>query len=103
MSIKPDRWIQEMAERHGMIEPFSGAQVSEGKISFGLSSYGYDLRLADEFKIYAPPPGQLVNPKAVPPFFYQDHRGDFCDIPGNSYVLGRTVEYLRIPRDVLTL
>jgi len=103
MSIKADRWIQQMAEQHGMIEPFTSGQVSEGTISYGLSSYGYDLRLADEFKIFAPPPGQPINPKAIPPAFYQDHKADYCDIPGNTYVLGRTVEYLRIPRDVLTL
>ena len=103
MSIKADRWIQLMAERHGMIDPFASGQVSEGTISYGLSSYGYDLRLADEFKIFAPPPGQLINPKAIPPVYYQDHKGDYCDIPGNTYVLGRTLEYLRIPRDVLTL
>src|SRR5436190_12800953 len=103
MAIKPDHWIRRMAEQHGMIEPFQTEQVSEGAISYGLSSYGYDLRVADEFKIFAPPPGQTINPKAIPPEFYQDHRGPFCDIPPNGYVLGRTVEYLRIPRDVLTL
>lgn len=103
MSIKADRWIQQMAEQHGMIEPFASGQVSAGTISYGLSSYGYDLRLADEFKIFAPPPGQSINPKAIPADFYQDLKADYCDIPGNTYVLGRTLEYLRIPRDVLTL
>src|SRR6187549_2180468 len=103
MSIKADSWIRRMAEEHRMIEPFNLDQVAEGTISYGLSSYGYDLRLADEFKIFAPPPGQPINPKAIPPAFYQDHKADYCDIPGNTYVLGRTVEYLRIPRDVLTL
>ena len=91
-----------MAEQYAMIEPFSPAQVSEGKISYGLSSYGYDLRLGDEFKIYSPPPGQLINPKGIPPEYYRDHRGETCDVPGNTYVLGRSLEYLRIPRDVLT-
>src|SRR5688572_27251262 len=103
MAIKADRWIREMAETRGMIEPFNGAQVAEGMISYGLSSYGYDLRLAEEFRIFAPPPGATLNPKAIPPDYYREHRGAFCDIPGNGYVLGRTVEYLRIPRDVLTL
>jgi dCTP deaminase len=103
MSIKADRWIQQMAEQHKMIEPFAAAQVSEGRISYGLSSYGYDLRIADEFKIFAPPPGETINPKSIPAVYYQDHKGEYCDIPGNTYVLGRTVEYLRIPRDVLTL
>ena len=103
MSIKADSWIRRMSEDHGMIEPFSGNQVSEGRISYGLSSYGYDLRLADDFKIFTPPPGTLINPKSIPAEFYGDHKGESCDIPGNTYVLGRTVEYLRIPRDVLTL
>jgi dCTP deaminase len=103
MPIKADSWIRRMAEDHGMIEPFTSTQVSEGRISYGLSSYGYDLRLADEFKIFVPSPGVLIDPKGIPPAFYQDRRGEYCDIPGNTYALGRTVEYLRIPRDVLTL
>jgi len=103
MPIKTDRWIRQMAEVHGMIEPFSPAQVAEGMISYGLSSYGYDLRLADEFKIFSPPPGVLLNPKSIPPDYYRDHKGSFCDVPANGYMLGRTIEYLRIPRDVLTL
>ena len=103
MSIKADRWIEAMARTHGMIDPFSANQVSEGTISYGLSSYGYDLRLADEFKIFTPPAGELINPKGIPPSYYRDHRGEHCDVPGNTYVLGRTLEYLRIPRDVLTL
>src|SRR5678816_142542 len=103
MSIKADSWIRRMAEEHRLIEPFNLDQVAEGQISYGLSSYGYDLRLADEFKVFAPPRGITINPKAIPDVFYQDHKGDYCDIPANTYVLGRTVEYLRIPRDVLTL
>ena len=103
MSIKADSWIRRMAEGQRMIEPFSANQVSEGRISYGLSSYGYDLRLSTDFKIFAPPSGALINPKAIPAEFYRDHQGESCDIPGNTYVLGRTVEYLRIPRDVLTL
>ena len=86
-----------------MIEPFSSAQVAEGTVSYGLSSYGYDLRLADEFKIFSPPPGVTLNPKAIPAEYYRDHKAASCDIPATGYVLGRTVEYLRIPRDVLTL
>jgi dCTP deaminase len=92
-----------MAESHGMIEPFSSSQVAEGTISYGLSSYGYDLRLAEEFKIFMPPPGTVIDPKSIPPQYYRDHRGPSCDIPPNGYVLGRTLEYLRIPRNVLTL
>ena len=103
MSIKADAWISRLAAQSGMIEPFSENQVSSGRISYGLSSYGYDLRLATEFKIFTPPAGMLIDPKAIPSEFYRDHQGDYCDIPGNTYALGRTVEYLRIPRDVLTL
>jgi dCTP deaminase len=103
MAIKADRWIRHMAETHNMIEPFSSSQVAAGRISYGLSSYGYDLRLAGEFRIFSPPSGVTLNPKAIPAEYYREHTGDFCDIPANGYVLGRTVEYLRIPRDVLTL
>src|SRR3989442_15668028 len=103
MSIKADRWIRHMAKTHGMIDPFSSSQVAQGTISYGLSSYGYDLRVADEFKIFEPPVDVVINPKSIPPEFYRDHRGPHCDIPANSYILGRTLEYLRIPRDVLTL
>src|SRR5262245_51594313 len=103
MAIKSDRWIREMAETRGMIEPFSSTQVAEGMISYGLSSYGYDLRVADEFKIFTPPRDVLLNPKSIPADYYRDHRGEFCDIPANGYALVRTVEYLRIPRDVVTL
>src|SRR2546430_4540469 len=87
MSIKVDRWIKEMAETQGMIEPFDSSQVAEGTISYGLSSYGYDLRLADEFKIVTPPRDVVLNPKAITSEYYRDYRGDFCDIPPNGYVL----------------
>src|SRR5437899_11736887 len=103
MSIRPDSWIRQMAVDQQMIEPFSSSQVSQGTISYGLSSYGYDLRLADEFKIFTPPPDVTINPKSIPANFYRDLRGAECAVPANSYVLGRTVEYLRIPRDVLWL
>ena len=102
MAIKPDSWIRQKAEE-GMIEPFSAEQIAKGMISYGLSSYGYDLRLADEFKIFTPPPDAIIDPKSIPPEYYRDHRGPHCEIPPNGYVLGRTLEYLRIPRDVLTL
>ena len=103
MSIKADSWIRRMAEEHRMIEPFTVDQVAQGTISYGLSSYGYDLRLADEFKIFAPPPDQVIDPKSIPPEYYRDYRASTCDIPPNGYILGRTLEYLRIPRDILTL
>jgi len=80
-----------MAEAHRMIEPFNPSQVAEGMISYGLSSYGYDLRVADDFKIFSPPNGVTLNPKSIPPEYYRDHHGQFCDIPPNGYVLGRTV------------
>jgi len=103
MAIKPDSWIRRKAEQDGMIDPFSPRQVTAGTISYGLSSYGYDLRLADEFQIFTPPAGGILDPKAIPRDCYREHRGDLCEIPPGGYVLGRTVEYLRIPRDVLTL
>ena len=86
-----------------MIDPFFASQVASGKISYGLSSYGYDLRLADEFRIFTPPLSGIIDPKAIPPKCYREYRGPHCDIPPHTYVLGRTVEYLRIPRNVLTL
>ncbi|PYS51962.1 MAG: dCTP deaminase [Acidobacteria bacterium] len=103
MPIKADRWIRQMAEFHRMIEPFSSSQVAEDMISYGLSSYGYDLRLGGDFKIFVPPPDVILNPKSVPPEYYRDHQGRYCDIPPNGYILGRTLEYLRIPRDVLAV
>jgi len=103
MAIKPDTWIRRQALEHGMIEPFSHGQVASGKISYGLSSYGYDLRLAEDFQIFTPPKDGFIDPKAIPPESYREHRGMHCDVPPGGYVLGRTVEYLRIPRDVLTL
>jgi len=103
MAIKPDSWIRHMAEHEGMIEPFHADQVAKGTISYGLSSYGYDLRLADEFKIFSPPPAIIIDPKSIPERYFRDHKGPHCDIPANGYVLGRTLEYLRIPRDILTL
>jgi dCTP deaminase len=92
-----------MAEEHRMIEPFHMDQVAEGRISYGLSSYGYDLRVADEFKIFTPPPNQVIHPKSIPSEYYRDHQGPTCDIPPNGCILGRTLEYLRIPRNILTL
>ena len=78
MAIKADRWIRHMAEAYRMIEPFSSSQVAEGTISYGLSSYGYDLRLANDFKIFAPPHNVVLNPKAIPPEYYRDHRAEIA-------------------------
>ncbi len=105
MAIKPDRWIKQMALEHGMIEPFVENQVREGVISYGVSSYGYDIRVADEFKIFTSATGELtvVDPKNFDPKGFMDFRGDVCIIPPNSFALAKTVEYFRIPRDVLTI
>jgi len=90
-----------MALRHKMIEPFEERLVRKGVISFGLSSYGYDMRLADEFLIFTNVWGAIVDPKAFDERAFVRHKGDFCIIPPNSFVLGRSVEYFRIPREVL--
>ncbi|MHB0876438.1 MAG: dCTP deaminase [Anaerolineae bacterium] len=103
MGIKPDCWIEEMALRHRMIEPFEAAQVREGVISYGLSSYGYDIRVADEFRVFTNVNGTVVDPKSFDPRSLVEFRGDTCLVPPNSFALARTVEYFRIPRDVLTL
>jgi dCTP deaminase len=101
MSIKPDRWIREMCVKHRMIEPFAEKQVREGVISFGVSSYGYDIRIADEFKIFTNVNTTIVDPKNVDPASMVDFRGPIAVIPPNSFALGRSVEYFRVPRNVL--
>src|ERR1044071_172150 len=105
MAIKSDRWIKQMALEHGMSEPFEEHQVRQGAISYGLSSYGYDIRVADEFKIFTSATGELtvVDPKNFDPKAFKDFTGDECIIPPNSFALAKTVEYFRIPRDVLTV
>ncbi|MCA9994837.1 MAG: dCTP deaminase [Anaerolineales bacterium] len=103
MSIKADSWIRRMAQEHGMIEPFVDGQVREGLISYGLSSYGYDIRVSDEFKIFTNVHSAIVDPKNFNPQSFIDYKGDVCIIPPNSFVLAQTVEYFRIPRDVLTV
>ena len=102
MSIKSDRWIKEMA-REGMIEPFVERQVRADVVSFGLSSYGYDIRVADEFKVFTNINSTLIDPKAFDPRSFVDLKSDICIVPPNSFALARTVEYFRIPRDVLTV
>ena len=102
MGLKPDHWIAEMA-RNGMIEPFVNKQVRDGAISYGVSSYGYDLRVADEFKIFTNVHNAIVDPKAFTDDSFVDFKGDVCIIPPNSFALARSVEYFRIPRDVLTI
>ncbi len=103
MSIKSDRWIKHMAAEYGMIEPFVEDQVRAGVVSFGLSSYGYDLRVADEFKIFTNVNSAVVDPKNFDPRSFVDVQTDVCIIPPNSFALARSVEYFRIPRNVLCL
>jgi len=103
MGLKPDHWISKMAREHGMIEPFAENQVRDGSISYGVSSYGYDIRVADEFKIFTNVFSAVVDPKNFDPRSMVDFKGDVCVIPPNSFALARTVEYFRIPRHVLTV
>ena len=103
MSIQNDRWIREMALNHGMIEPFSEKQVREGVISYGLSSYGYDARVGTDFKIFTNVNSAVVDPKNFDQNSFVDRNTDVCIIPPNSFALARTVEYFRIPRDVLVI
>jgi dCTP deaminase len=103
MTIKSDRWIKRMALEHRMIEPFVESQVRQGVISFGLSSYGYDIRVADEFKVFTNINSTVIDPKEFDPRSFVDLKSDLCIVPPNSFALARTVEYFRIPRDVLTV
>ena len=107
MAIKSDKWIKEMAESHGMIEPFQYEQIKQNDtgsiVSYGTSSYGYDVRCSDEFKIFTNINSSFVDPKAFDEQSFVDHKSDVCIIPPNSFALARTVEYFRIPRQVLTL
>ena len=103
MSVKSDKWIRRMALEHKMIEPFSEKQVAEGLISYGLSSYGYDIRIADEFKIFTNIHSAIVDPKNFDPRSFMDVKADVCIIPPNSFALARTIEYFRSPRDVITV
>lgn len=100
--VKNDRWIREMA-RKGMIEPFNSKQAKKGTISYGVSSYGYDMRVADEFKIFSNAGATVIDPKNFHSASFTDIKGDVCVVPPNSFVLGRSVEYFRIPRDVLVI
>ena len=103
MGLKPDHWIRKMALEHRMIEPFADSQVRDGVISFGVSSYGYDIRVADEFKIFTNVYSATVDPKHFDPRSMVDYKGEVCVIPPNSFALARTIEYFRIPRGVLTI
>ena len=103
MSIKSDRWIRRLATEHRMIEPFADSQVRAGVISYGVSSYGYDMRVAPEFKIFTNALSAIVDPKQFDPKSFVEFSGDTCVVPPNSFALARSVEYFRIPRNVLTL
>jgi dCTP deaminase len=103
MSVKSDKWIIQMATQHKMIEPFADRQVREGVISYGVSSYGYDMRVADEFRIFTNVNSTIVDPKQFDDRSFVQFRGPVCIIPPNSFALAKSVEYFRIPRNVLTL
>ena len=103
MGLKPDHWIRKMSLEKRMIDPFSDHQVRDGVISYGVSSYGYDIRVADEFKIFTNIDSVIIDPKKFDTRLLVDYKGDICTIPPNSFVLARTVEYFRVPREVLTI
>lgn len=101
--IKPDHWIKRQAIDNNMIEPFVDSQVSSGRISYGLSSFGYDIRIADEFKIFTDINTTVIDPKGFDGKSFVDYKGDVCIIPPNSFVLARSVEYFRMPRNVIAI
>src|SRR5438552_1584375 len=101
--IKADHWIKRMALEHKMIEPFVDEQMQSGVISYGVSSYGYDIRVADDFKVFTNVYNTVVDPKNFDPRSFVDIKADVCVIPPNSFALARTIEYFRIPRDILTV
>ncbi|MCI0709311.1 MAG: dCTP deaminase [Chloroflexi bacterium] len=101
MGLKPDHWIRKMALEHGMIEPFVESQVHDGVISYGVSSYGYDMRVANKFKIFTNVRSAIVDPKDFNPDSFVDFEGDVCIVPPNSFALAHSIEYFRIPRNVL--
>ncbi len=103
MSIQSDRWITRMAKEHRMIEPFENSQVRAGVISYGVSSYGYDMRVAPEFKIFTNVMSSIVDPKNFDSNSFVEFEGPVCIVPPNSFALGRSVEYFRIPRNVVTI
>ncbi len=103
MSVMPDHWIRNMSAASGMIEPFEEKLQRQGVISYGLSSYGYDARLADEFKVFTNIESAIVDPKNFSDASFVNRKTDVCVIPPNSFVLARTVEYFKIPRDILVI
>lgn len=103
MAIKPDKWIRKMALEEEMIVPFVENQVRENVISYGVSSYGYDVRIADEYKIFTNINSTIVDPKHFDPKSFVDFKGEVCIVPPNSFALGRTIEYFKIPRKTMTI
>ena len=103
MAIKSDKWIKKMSLKKEMIAPFVDGQIAKNVISYGVSSYGYDLRVADEYKIFTNVNNSIIDPKNFDSASFVDYKGDVCIVPPNSFALARSVEYFRIPRDVLTI
>lgn len=101
--LKSDKWIRKMCQETNMIDPFVEKQVAEGQVSYGLSSYGYDIRLADEYKIFTNVYGTVIDPKAFDSKAFVDYKGPTCIVPPNSFALARTVERFKIPRNVLAI
>ena len=103
MAIKSDKWIRKMSLDNEMISPFEDKQVSKSKISYGLSSYGYDIRVTDEYKIFTNVNNSIIDPKKFDENSFVNFKGDVCIVPANSFALARSVEYFKIPRNVLTV
>ena len=103
MAIKSDKWIEKMSKTHDMITPYEHKQVHDGKISYGVSSYGYDIRVSNEYKIFTNVNSSIIDPKRFDAKSFVDYRGDVCIVPPNSFALARSVEYFKIPRNVLTI
>ncbi len=103
MSIKSDKWIKMMSSEHDMISPFTDEQIKSGTISYGVSSYGYDIRVADEYKIFTNVNNSIIDPKNFDANSFVDFKGDVCIVPPNSFALARSVEYFKIPRKILTI
>ena len=103
MSIKSDKWIREKSLKNNMISPFEDKQFNSNKISYGLSSYGYDIRVTDEYKIFTNINNSIIDPKRFDEDSFVNFKGDVCIVPANSFALARSVEYFKIPRNVLTI
>ena len=103
MAIKSDKWIKDMSLNKGMIDPFVDGQVAKNAISYGVSSYGYDLRVSDEYKIFTNVNNSIVDPKNFDDNSFVEYKGEVCIVPANSFALARSVEYFKIPRNVLTI